>query len=451
MNHAKLLALSGDKLTEMDATLLQGLVAERQGNDSEALRTFTEAYRDSADIPSVRWKIENSIATLMAHGAHPEQAEPWFRRSIATFEAQRSSVKRDELKLPFFANGDQLYRDYADFLIRSDKQDEALHLLDFGRAKSLSDGLESATLATGTLRELTFDPRAVARSQNATILFYSLGDDKSWLWAIDATHIQIFNLPKRSDIEARVNAYQKTILKSNDPIHDNNPDASALYDAIVAPAISMIPQDSKVLVVPDGGLNQLNFETLLVPGKDKPHYWIEDVTITNANAIRLLPRRKPALENSTEEKTLLLIGNPVSGSNPFDTLPHAASEVESIANQFSANDRKVLTQAAAIPAAYVISKPDQYSYIHFVAHGTASRLSPLDSAVVLSAARDHPDDYKLYARDILRQPIHAELVTISACVGSGVRSYAGEGLVGLSWAFPARRIAPRNRCLVECG
>jgi CHAT domain-containing protein len=27
------------------------------------------------------------------------------------------------------------------------------------------------------------------------------------------------------------------------------------------------------------------------------------------------------------------------------------------------------------------------------------------------------------------------LVTISACYGSGLRTYAGEGLVGLAWAF----------------
>jgi CHAT domain-containing protein len=35
----------------------------------------------------------------------------------------------------------------------------------------------------------------------------------------------------------------------------------------------------------------------------------------------------------------------------------------------------------------------------------------------------------------MQRPIDARLVTISACYGSGTRSYAGEGLVGLSWAF----------------
>ncbi len=73
-----------------------------------------------------------------------------------------------------------------------------------------------------------------------------------------------------------------------------------------------------------------------------------------------------------------------------------------------------------------------FSYIHFVAHGTASRTSPLDSAVILSK---QGDNYKLYARDIIQHPLHADLVTISACHGEGVRTYSGEGLVGLSWAF----------------
>ena len=45
------------------------------------------------------------------------------------------------------------------------------------------------------------------------------------------------------------------------------------------------------------------------------------------------------------------------------------------------------------------------------------------------------DSFKLYAREIMQHPIDAQLVTIAACYGGGTRSYAGEGLVGLSWAF----------------
>jgi CHAT domain-containing protein len=58
----------------------------------------------------------------------------------------------------------------------------------------------------------------------------------------------------------------------------------------------------------------------------------------------------------------------------------------------------------------------------------------LESAVVLSKAGDDSPP-KLYARDIVAHPLHAQLVTVSACYGSGTRYYTGEGLVGLSWAF----------------
>jgi CHAT domain-containing protein len=88
----------------------------------------------------------------------------------------------------------------------------------------------------------------------------------------------------------------------------------------------------------------------------------------------------------------------------------------------------------ATPSAYLSSNPERFSYLHFATHGTASRTRPLESAVVLSK-EPGGDTYKLYARNIVTRHLQAELVTISACYGSGMRAYSGEGLVGLSWAF----------------
>ena len=70
--------------------------------------------------------------------------------------------------------------------------------------------------------------------------------------------------------------------------------AKTLYDTLVGPAAAMIPKGSKVFIIPDGILNGLNFETLLAPEADSSHYWIEDVTISNANSIRMLSRLDPA-------------------------------------------------------------------------------------------------------------------------------------------------------------
>ena len=115
--------------------------------------------------------------------------------------------------------------------------------------------------------------------------------------------------------------------------------------------------------------------------------------------------------------------------------------MEGVARHFPTAQQRVFSREHANPSAYRDSNPEKYSYIHFVAHGTASRLSPLDSAIVLSSehggseAASGEDSFKLYARDIIRHPLRANLVTISACYSAGERSYSGEGLVGLSWAF----------------
>jgi CHAT domain-containing protein len=183
------------------------------------------------------------------------------------------------------------------------------------------------------------------------------------------------------------------------------------------------------MVLPAESLYGLNFETLIVPNP-QPHYWIEDVTLTTASSLTLLERS--AARRETEEKSLFLVGNTEQPSSEFPLLPEAPAEMQKIAHYFPESRRKVLEGKQATPSAYLNSNPERYSYLHFATHGTASQTRPLESAVILTK---EGDSYKLYARDIVTRPLKAQLVTISACNGAGTRTYAGEGLVGLSWAF----------------
>jgi CHAT domain-containing protein len=132
---------------------------------------------------------------------------------------------------------------------------------------------------------------------------------------------------------------------------------------------------------------------------------------------------------------LLLFGDAIAPNDDFPPLPKAGIEMESIKKHFPPSQEQLFSRDQASPPAYLASKPERFSYIHFVAHGTASRLSPLDSAIVLSKANAEDDSSKLYGRDIIQHPLHAELVTVSTCRSAGERAYSGEGLVGLSWAF----------------
>jgi CHAT domain-containing protein len=426
--------IAGHKDWELEPLFLQALLAERQANWQDAERMLMQLHAQSLESPSLRGQIEDALANLYAGRHQAARADLWYRKSIRTFEDQRAAVKDEELRLPFFANGDALYRDYAGFLIASQKQEKALQLLDIGRAKTLAEGLGPANQKSDPRPEEAVDAQAVAGKRNATILFYSLGQEKSWLWAVTAHRTSLFLLPGQPVIEAQVQVYQKVILRSDDPMRDANENAKTLYHTLVSPAAAMMPKGSKVFIIPDGVLNGLNFETLLSPGKENSHYWIEDVTVTNANSIRLLSRLDQD-SPAGDEKKLLLIGNPIATGTGYENLMNAFAEIRGIEKHFPADSETVVTQSGAVPAAYAESTPERFSYIHFVAHGTASRLDPLDSAVVLSPPPQHPESFKLYARDIMRYPLHARLVTISACYGSGLRAYAGEGLVGLSWAF----------------
>jgi CHAT domain-containing protein len=112
-------------------------------------------------------------------------------------------------------------------------------------------------------------------------------------------------------------------------------------------------------------------------------------------------------------------------------LPSAGEEIADVRQEFASSAAVVRTGADAQPASFADSKPAQFSIIHFAAHATTNSDDPLDAAVIL-APRD--GEYKLYARDIIRVPLRADLVTVSACRSEGA-AYAGEGLVGFAWAF----------------
>ncbi len=101
--------------------------------------------------------------------------------------------------------------------------------------------------------------------------------------------------------------------------------AAKLFDILVGPAKQAIAPNSRVIVIPDGSLNGLNFETLLV-SEPKLHYWIEDVTVVNASSLRLLAASHNSSNNTAGK--LLLIGDAVAPDPEYGELPEAALEID---------------------------------------------------------------------------------------------------------------------------
>jgi CHAT domain-containing protein len=435
INEAKALAQqAGDPFDIQLGNLLAAQLLAQRGDLVQARALLLDVEQQSKQFPTTRVDAQHTLAQVCDKAGDHKQAERWYQRSIVTYHSERSQLRTDDARLPFFENGRDLYMDYATYLIRNHRTDEALDVIDQGRAETLAEGLGFEDKhASTSIPQISLT--ALARRSHAVILVYAMSQQVSYLWAANDKESGFYLLPNRAAIQTAVASHRRALLAARDLVAEQHPAARNLYEMLVKPAEHLIHPGDRVFIVA-GGLNGLNFETLLTPGKSS-HYWIEDVTITHLASVRLLAsahRQRPVHSSAAHRSQLLVIGNPIYSDQQYAALPNAAAEISDVAAHFPGGARTVLTGMNASPDAYIQSNPARFDYIHFVSHATASRLVPLDSAVILSASGT-PDSGKLYARDILGRPLHAELVTISACQGSGVREYAGEGLVGLAWAF----------------
>ncbi len=424
-----------NRLNQLYPLLVRAEIAADAHEPVQAERMLREVEHDREGNLSLKWRAERELARLYEREHRLDDADREYRAALATFEAARAALQHDDAKLPFSTNAAGIYDDYVRFLVERGNPQKALRWADYSRARALAESLgspikEKSKPALGD--PPSPDAQQLARRANGVILFYWLGPKQSYLWAITPGKLSLFPLPPGAEITAAAQRYRKSLTGPQDVLASTDRDGIYLYETLIAPARELLRPGAQVFIIPDGSLNNLNFETLLVPGA-KPHYWIEDATIANASSLHLLSasfrgERKRA-------RNLLLIGNSVAPNDRYPELPKAGTQMETVAAHFPPTERRILDRQEATPDGYLASNPAQFSYIHFVAHGTASRLSPLDSAIVLSKSNAENDSFKLYARDIVRRPLHAELVTISACYGAGERTYSGEGLVGLSWAF----------------
>jgi CHAT domain-containing protein len=407
-----------DKSGELYARYLEGFLLERNADHPHALRTFQKIIDESGDDKSLRWQAQIALAQVHIAMGQPDRARSAFDQAIATFEQARKSLNADEFKLIFRNGLNGYYSTYVKFLMDQNKPFDALKVAELSRAQVLAERLGVAESSGLDLAKL----QAVARALDAAVFSYWLAPGASYLWVITPGDFHALTLPPGPSIERMVESYQAGIASSN-PSNDTR-----LYQALIEPARQYLPASGRVILIPDGKLFEINFETLLVPGGPQPHYWIEDATVSTATTLALLKPR----EKRSPHGGILLIGNPVPPRPEFPALPYSGAEIDAIARRFPAPQRAIFQGAAATPVAYRNARPGAYSWIHFAAHGVASKESPLDSAIVLS---NEGDSFRLYARDITKLPLTADLVTISACYTSGTRTFSGEGIVGLAWAF----------------
>jgi CHAT domain-containing protein/tetratricopeptide (TPR) repeat protein len=419
----------GDHSSEQYSIINQGHIAARREQRPEAERIFQSVVRNPDSSLALRAEAQADLARLHAEAGDAAAAEAQFRDALRTMGEARATIRRDDFKLPTMAVARTIYEDYIDFLMAHGKVAAACGVAETARAQTLKEGLGLSASGPDGDRNAERCPSPAS----GVVLAYWLGPERSYLWMLTPSDTAVAVLPPESRIAALVAQHRSALMGPHDALRSGSAAGIELYGLLVSRADKWVARDPHVTIVPDGVLCGLNFETLIAPAPE-PHYWIADASVIQAGAMALTANRRLAAGDRTAPATpsLLLVGNPSPASETYPALPHAAAEIDGVSRHFAPADRTVLVGTAATPAAYAEATPGRFTFIHFVAHATASRTSPLDSAIVL--AQDGRPAY-LSARTILTVPLQARLITVSACDSAGTRAYAGEGLVGLSWAF----------------
>jgi CHAT domain-containing protein len=399
-------------------------IAYGRGDFEAASRIGQDLLRAADTPPSIRWPAWDMLGAIAEHAKRFPEADRCYEQALRIIEATRTDLLNPSHRMTLLSELMQFYRSYADVLWQQKDDARALRVVESSRARVLAERLEQDA-ATAPPRSLA-DFERVARHAHASILSFWLAPRRSFAWLITGGGVERFELPGSAAIEKLVTEYRDTVEHSvRDPIAASAAGAE-LWRMLIAPVAPHLRKGERLIVIPDGALHRLNLETLVAPAPH-PHYWIEDVEMAVSPSIEILAAAPPQA-GAGKSVSLLLIGAPDYAGTRYRPLANAEREIRDIQADFPGRPQQAYLGAQASPAVYSQSDPQRFSLIHFAAHAEANSQRPLESAVTLSHG-------SLYARDVIGIPIHADLVTISACSSAGTRTYAGEGLVGFAWAF----------------
>ncbi|MEZ5398419.1 MAG: CHAT domain-containing protein [Bryobacteraceae bacterium] len=439
--------------------------------------TLTEAGRASIADPELRAtyravrseSLERLVATLMelhkrdASQGYAERAfnvaERGRARNLTELIAagpvsQPPAAGKEENRLLFAINAVQrdLFRPGVPAARQNElraalaKAEREWDLFRAGPGRAFSELPELDACDSNRIRSELLDADSV-------LLAFSLGDTASHAWAVSPSGVLSAELPARAAIERSVQAYRELIsqrassLTAASSIARIDANGRVLYRTLIAPFERAFAGRKRLIVVPDGVLSYLPFETLQGAG---PRL-IERFAVSyspSASALAALRQRRQA--RPSQSRILLAFADPAlpgaSTSSPaladlaergfsFVPLPNARGEVAAIRALFPTPATKAYVGGEAREQAFKTETLDAYRYIHIAAHGFFDEQHPERSGLVLSREGDSESDGVLQAPEIARLRLSADVVTLSACQTGLGRILAGEGVVGLSRAF----------------
>jgi CHAT domain-containing protein/membrane protein required for beta-lactamase induction len=327
---------------------------------------------------------------------------------------------------------------------------------------------------------------------NTMLLEYSLGDERSYVWAVTQDSLKTYELPKREQIEKTAKeVYESLIARSVvKPVESSaqrraritqsdaqfEQVAAELGRMILAPALAEVGT-KRLVVIADGALQYVPFAALPADPDAKSYHPLvfrhEIVSLPSASSLAIqrhgLANRKPAPKGiavvadpvfsisdsrlkseippmvATDTRRIEHLSGGLAGQLSIRRLPFTRQEADEILSVAPPGANFKAVDFRANRAVATSGELSQYRYVHFATHGYLDTARTGLSAIVLSMVDEQgrPQDGFLRTHDIYNLKLPAELVVLSACETGLGKEIRGEGLEGMTRGFMyagARRV-----------
>lgn len=299
---------------------------------------------------------------------------------------------------------------------------------------------------------LDFDlPQVAGRlldSQTA-LLEYVVTDDKTYLFALTQgaakagnVNLQLYEIAvDRGKLNTDVEEFRRQLAT-----HEITFAAAAanLYERFVKPAAAQLKGKTKLVIVRDAGLWELPFQALK---NEAGRFLIEDFAISYAPSLAALAEMTRVQQNRRQESrtpSVVAFGNPSFGATRgatvpikvgFAPLPSTETEVNQLAKLYGSAQSKIYLGAEAREER-LKAEAGNASVLHLATHGILNDASPMYSQIVLAQPDEKSsEDGMLEAWEVMKLDLQAQVAVLSACETGRGRIGAGEGVIGLTWAF----------------
>lgn len=286
-------------------------------------------------------------------------------------------------------------------------------------------------------------------SSEVALLEFEVGEDETYLLtltskgAADEKELNTYRIAISSkELRQKAEGFREQLAQRNLDFRNSSRD---LYKLLLQPAKAQLAGRHTLILVPDGPLWNLPFQALVA---EDNRYLLEDYAIGYAPSLTVLREMIRSREKNNGEVpslALLAMGNPTISKATSDhlrgafrdenlgPLPDAETEVKTLGRLYGGKS-EVYVGVQAREDRFK-AEAGKAAILHLATHGFLSDSNPMYSHLVLSTDEKGSEDGLLETREILDLDLKADLAVLSACESGRGKVGAGEGLIGLSWAF----------------